>query len=95
MDRRGRLPTTGVKRPIRTYPTVAAQWHPTRNGNKLSTDFTYGSGKDAWWQCPTYKSHVWRARISSRTLGKAGCPDCFRLTQKGQSAETKPESKTV
>ena len=80
---------------LRTHPTIAAQWHPTRNGNKQPIDVTYGSGKDAWWQCPTYKSHVWRARIASRTSGMTGCPDCFRLAQKGQSAETKPESKTA
>ena len=78
---------------LKTFPNVAAQWHPTRNGGKLPSDFTYGSGKDAWWQCPTYNSHVWRARISSRTSRMGGCPECFRLAQKGQRAECKPESK--
>jgi hypothetical protein len=79
----------------RTYPDIAAQWHPTRNGDKLPTDFTYGSTKEAWWQCPTYKSHVWKARIASRTSGMGGCPDCYRLARKGQPAEATPESKTA
>ena len=51
----------------RTNPTVAAQSHPTRNGAKLATDFSYGSDAYAWWQCDRFAGHAWRARINSRT----------------------------
>lgn len=59
-----------------THPDVAAQWHPTRNGGKTPADFSFGSHYEAWWQCSRHKSHVWRARISSRTSMLAGCPLC-------------------
>ncbi len=67
----------------KTHPDLAAQWHPTRNGTKLPSDFTYGSHFEAWWQCPVYKSHVWRTRISSRTSMLANCPQCYELAQRG------------
>jgi hypothetical protein len=65
-----------------THPQVAAQWHPERNGTKTPGDFTYGSHFEAWWQCPKIKSHLWRARIASRTSMLAGCPLCSRAVLK-------------
>jgi Probable Zinc-ribbon domain len=59
-----------------THPDIAAQWHLTRNRKKQPSDFTYGSRYEAWWQCPRFKSHVWRARISSRTAQITGCSLC-------------------
>jgi Probable Zinc-ribbon domain len=66
-----------------SHPDIAAQWHPERNGTKTPADFTYGSHFEAWWQCPKRKSHVWRARIASRTSMVAGCPHCARTAGKG------------
>jgi hypothetical protein len=66
-----------------THPDIAAQWHPTRNGTRSPSDFTYGSHNEAWWQCPRFKTHVWRARIASRTSMLAGCPHCAQLAGKG------------
>lgn len=50
-----------------THPDIAAEWHPSRNGDKRPDQFTFGSHHEAWWQCPTIKTHVYQARISSRT----------------------------
>ena len=63
-----------------THPDIAAEWHPTKNGDKTPADFTYGSGFYAWWQCPNAASHVYRARISSRTSTFSACPQpgCVR-----------------
>lgn len=66
-----------------SHPQIAAQWHPERNGAKTPADFTYGSHFEAWWQCSRYKSHLWRARIASRTSMLAGCPHCALAAGKG------------
>lgn len=67
----------------RTHPDIARQWHPTRNGTRLPSDFSYGSHHEAWWQCPVHRSHVWSARVSTRTSMLSGCPDCARLAGRG------------
>jgi len=54
-------------------PTLAAEWHPTRNGSLTPKDFTSGSGKRIWWQCK--RGHEWQAAISHRNGGQ-GCPYC-------------------
>ena len=55
-----------------TYPEVAKQWHPTKNGDLKPTDVIAGSSKKAWWICE--KGHEWEATIASRR--KHGCPYC-------------------
>ena len=54
-------------------PTLAAQWHPTKNINFTPREITAGSGKHVWWVCE--KGHEWKAMISDRNHGK-GCPVC-------------------
>ena len=54
------------------YPEVAAQWHPSKNGQSPA-EVSYGSAKKAWWMCE--ETHEWKAVISSRTQGH-GCPYC-------------------
>ena len=56
------------------YPDLAAQWHPTKNGDLRPQDVVAGSRRKVWWQCP--KGHVWQAAIASRAGGGAGCPVC-------------------
>ncbi len=57
-------------------PEIAEQWHPTLNGAKTPHDFAWKSNHAARWKCPNGPDHEWRARISSRTHGDAGCPFC-------------------
>lgn len=58
-----------------TEPKIAAQWHPTLNGDLTPQMVTAGSHKKVWWQCA--EGHVWKAAIYSRTGNqKRGCPVC-------------------
>jgi hypothetical protein len=57
------------------FPEVAAQWHPTKNGDRQPTDFKPMSGRKAWWLCPVADDHEWETRVSARPRG-AGCPYC-------------------
>ena len=64
-------------------PSLAMEWHPTKNGNLKPTDVTMGSGKKVWWKCD--KGHEWKSIISSR-IGKNGCPYCSgRLAIPGET----------
>lgn len=58
-------------------PKIAAEWHPTLNGDLTPEQVTIGSHKKVWWQCGS--GHVWQAVVYSRAgLGsrKSGCPIC-------------------
>lgn len=55
------------------HPTIASQWHPTKNGNLSPDQVTSGSAQPVWWICE--KGHEWEAVILSRTAGR-GCPYC-------------------
>ena len=61
-----------------TYPELAAQWHPTRNGTLTPRDVLPGTQQRVWWQCG--KGHEWQARVSARTYGGTGCPVCSNKT---------------
>ncbi len=58
-------------------PKIAAEWHPTLNGDLTPEQVTIGSHKKVWWQCSS--GHVWQTVVYSRAgLGshKSGCPVC-------------------
>lgn len=56
-------------------PTVASQWHPTRNAPLLPSEVTATTKRKAWWQCSVDPRHEWEAAIKSRHYGR-GCPVC-------------------
>lgn len=60
-----------------THPDVAAEWHPTKNGNLKPTDITFGSQRPVWWICSVCDCE-WRATPSHRTPDNdsTGCPIC-------------------
>ena len=58
-----------------TNPKLANEWNVSKNANLKPSDFTKGSGKKVWWQCPKGKDHQWIASISDRNNGN-GCPAC-------------------
>ena len=64
-------------------PTLAQEWHPTKNGLLTPQDITFGSNKKVWWQCP--KGHQWLTAVSHRSNGRR-CPVCF-----GESKTSFPE----
>lgn len=55
-----------------TYPEIAAEWHPTRNGQLTPTGVAHGSNRRAYWKCSKGDDHEWSA--ISRQAGK-GSPD--------------------
>lgn len=55
-------------------PSLAEQWHPTKNTHLTLQTAYANSGKKAHWQCPTCQ-HEWEAQIASRNRGN-GCPNC-------------------
>ena len=57
-----------------SYPQVAAQWHPTKNGALTPRDVFPGTQRKVWWVCE--KGHQWQARVAARTYGGSGCPVC-------------------
>ena len=64
-----------------TNPALAAEWHPSKNGDLTPDDVLPFSSKKVWWQCA--KGHEWEAFIFSRSRGN-GCLRCL----KKQSAKT-------
>lgn len=59
-------------------PDLAAEWHPTKNGDLTPYDVTCGSNKDVWWQCKLNHQHEWHVSINSRNSGNK-CPYCSGL----------------
>jgi len=58
-----------------THPNVAAEFHPTLNGELKAQDLVAGSDKKPWWQCKQHQ-HAWQASVDKRTRNKRGCPFC-------------------
>lgn len=58
---------------LTTNPTLASQWHPTKNGSLSPQDVTENSTRKIWWICNN--GHEWQATINSRNFG-SGCPYC-------------------
>ena len=56
------------------FPEVAAEWHPTKNGELTPSDVTYGTNKKVWWLCKA--GHEWEASIAKRGPRGQGCPYC-------------------
>lgn len=57
-----------------SYPAIAAQWHPVRNGRLRPQEVSVSSNKRVWWQCEM--GHQWQANVYARTREQTGCPYC-------------------
>lgn len=55
------------------FPELAAQWHPTKNGDLTPDQITPQSNKKVWWKC--IRGHEWSAIVCDRSRGN-GCPYC-------------------
>tara|TARA_Y100001970_G_C14242945_1_gene866036 strand:+ start:601 stop:2628 length:2028 start_codon:yes stop_codon:yes gene_type:complete len=70
-----------------THPTIAVEWHPSKNINKHPSDFVSGSHYKAWWICPN--GHEYESLIGERTSG-GGCSYCAgKKIGQGNDFETK------
>ncbi|WHZ04949.1 zinc-ribbon domain-containing protein [Neobacillus sp. YX16] len=62
-------------------PSLASQWHPTKNEILTPYDVTPGSQKKVWWKCE--KGHEWEAVVYSRNGSKSnkpkGCKKCYEI----------------
>ena len=61
----------GVNDLATVSPKVAAEWHPTKNGDLKPTDVTAGSSKKVWWLCR--RGHEWEAIIVARAKRGSSC----------------------
>jgi DNA-directed RNA polymerase subunit RPC12/RpoP len=54
-------------------PDLAAEWHPTKNGERIPESQSAGQKVLVWWlgSC----GHEWKASINNRSDG-SGCPSC-------------------
>jgi hypothetical protein len=64
------------------FPHIAAEWHPTLNGDVEASDVRPGTARVYWWSCS--KGHAWRTSPNCRTNGRTGCPVCKE--SKGEKA---------
>lgn len=70
-----------------THPHIAAQWHPTKNGEKKPEHYSHGSEVNVSWKCEnTCKEgciHEWESNINNRTGKRSdGCPFCGDFKKK-------------
>jgi hypothetical protein len=66
-----------VTNSIRTlYPSVAKQWHSTKNGKLTPDRVLAGSHSRYWWKCTEGPDHEWVTAVRERTTGGTGCPFC-------------------
>ncbi len=73
---------TGDDDLVTTSPGIAAQWHPTKNGDLTPDRVTAGSEIRVWWRCE--QGHEWEAAVILRIYGSFGCPVCAeRFTRLG------------
>lgn len=69
----GRMVLSGVNDLATTNPTLAAQWHPTKNGTQTPEQVPCSSSKKVWWLGTC--GHEWEVSINNRNHGY-GCPVC-------------------
>ena len=55
-------------------PELAAEWHPTRNGDLTPRQVVRFSGRRVWWLCD--EGHEWPTTVATRSTG-SGCPSCM------------------
>ncbi|ADI39231.1 zinc-ribbon domain-containing protein [Waddlia chondrophila] len=58
-----------------SYPEIAKEWHPIKNGASTPSCFRPNSNVKVWWLCSKNAEHMWETSIASRTRG-TGCPFC-------------------
>jgi positive regulator of sigma E activity len=56
-------------------PTLAAEWHPVKNGKLTPGDVTIRTGRRVWWKCRAGSDHEWQASPAKRKH-VSSCPFC-------------------
>ena len=60
-------------------PELAAEWHPTKNGELMPHAIAGGSNKKVWWKCSAGPDHEWKTTVYHRIKDGQGCPFCRNL----------------
>ena len=69
--------TRSNRRPLsETHPTIAREWHPTKNGSKNPRNTIHGSSFVASWRCRRCL-YEWEAPVVRRTRVGTDCPECL------------------
>lgn len=55
-------------------PTLASEWHPTKNGDLRPEQVWPKSNRKVWWLCS--EGHEWQAVVGGRAAG-SNCPYCY------------------
>lgn len=59
------------------FPSLLAEWHPTKNRNLSPSNISAGSKKTVWWMCK--QGHEWATSVCNRTKKRgSSCPICVR-----------------
>lgn len=66
----------GVNDLATTHPSIAAEWHPIKNGSLTPQMVSFGSEKKVWWK--DSEGNEWPERINKRTSRKLGCPKKYK-----------------
>jgi len=77
---KGRIVISGINDLATLEPEIAAQWHPTLNGNLFQTMVSRSSPKKIYWTHIVGKSggkHIWRTPVYARTNSGSQCSECF------------------
>ncbi|MDA8545855.1 zinc-ribbon domain-containing protein [Candidatus Poseidoniales archaeon] len=57
-------------------PSLAKEWHPTKNGKLTPSDVVTKSAKKVWWKCDVADDHEWQSTPGQRIGTGRGCPYC-------------------
>ena len=75
----GRVVVPGINDLATTRPDIAADWHPTKNGDLKPTDVTKGRRDMIWWKCHVC-GHEWQDSLNHRNRGR-GCSNCRKKSK--------------
>lgn len=56
------------------FEHIAAEWHPTLNGQLGPDQISPCSNRKVWWRCEL--GHTYQATVGARTVSNSGCPYC-------------------
>jgi hypothetical protein len=97
----GQAVVSGVNDMATTHPELAAEWHPTKNGDLTPQGVSAGTGKKIWWKhadpsCAVPGGHEWQSTGGNRSGQGSGCPVCSSykkpvVTGVNDMATTHPE----
>ncbi len=65
------------------FPAIAAEWHPTRNGDRTPHDVTPYSNRSVWWLCSA--GHSFKQVVHKRTIRGDQCPKCWSRSSRTQN----------